>query len=40
MLAADGVLARTRRMIVEHPFAAVGLAFGIAYVAMRIVRVP
>ncbi len=35
---ASSAIARLRALIMAHPFAAVGAAFGIGYVAMRIVR--
>jgi ElaB/YqjD/DUF883 family membrane-anchored ribosome-binding protein len=31
-------IASARNLIVDHPFAAVGVAFGVGYVAMRIFR--
>lgn len=35
---AEGFLAKTKAMIVENPLAAVGIAFGVGYVAMRVLR--
>lgn len=32
------VIATARRAIVDHPFIAIGAAFGVGYVAMRIFR--
>ncbi len=35
---ASAAIGRLRGVIAAHPFAAVGAAFGIGYIAMRIVR--
>ena len=35
---AQGLVMRARAAIVASPFAAVGIAFGIGYVAMRLMR--
>ncbi|MBA3538178.1 MAG: DUF883 family protein [Deltaproteobacteria bacterium] len=34
----QAALTNTSRLIKEHPFAAIGIAFGVGYLAMRIVR--
>jgi ElaB/YqjD/DUF883 family membrane-anchored ribosome-binding protein len=35
---AQGLVMRARAAIVANPFAAVGIAFGIGYIAMRLMR--
>jgi ElaB/YqjD/DUF883 family membrane-anchored ribosome-binding protein len=35
---AQSLLARTAKMIKQNPIAAVGIAFGIGYIAMRLFR--
>ena len=38
MSTGSSFFASSRNLIVDHPFAAVGVAFGVGYVAMRIFR--
>jgi len=38
MSTGSSFIASARNLIVDHPFAAVGTAFGVGYVAMRIFR--
>lgn len=35
---AQGLVARARAVIVARPFTAMGIAFGVGYVAMRLMR--
>jgi ElaB/YqjD/DUF883 family membrane-anchored ribosome-binding protein len=35
---ASSIVDRAAKLIKQHPFAAVGIAFGIGYIAMRLLR--